>query len=177
MGSEEPIAETRAWELHEELKKLPGLIAGAASVRPGIKIPLTLRVNPKYPGRPKYIGRQPWNMNCVNCAVAVDQILAGSVNVLALPDPQAAGFSIMELEDLYNSRFVEISSKTEIEALLRQSGNGSRGIVFGMRDALDEHGHVFNVVNLGGEIVFIDGQSGRYANIEEFTDLGLLRTN
>jgi hypothetical protein len=38
-------------------------------------------------------------------------------------------------------------------------------------------GHVFNVANLGGEIVFIDGQSRRLANVEQFRNLALLIRN
>jgi hypothetical protein len=67
-------------------------------------------------------------MNCVNCAVAVDQVLAGKT-VKALPDPSANGFAVYELEDLYNNYFVDVSSKAEIEVILGQAGTGARGIV------------------------------------------------
>ena len=147
-------------------------LAGAASGRAGMKLPPRLRVNPNYPGKPSFAGRQPRNMNCVNCAVAVDQVLAGKT-VKALPDPSASGFAVYELEDLYNNYFVDVSSKAEIEVILGQAGTGARGIVYGEGDM----GHVFNVANLGGEIVFIDGQSRRLANVEQFRNLALLIRN
>lgn len=148
-------------------------IVGAAQARSGLRIPKELRVNPGYPGPPKFIGFQPKNMNCVNCVVTVDNILSGRGLQMAVPNK--AGASIFELEDLYGNNFVDAFSQEHIEILMKEAGSGARAIVYGER--AKDHGHVFNVANLGGEIVFIDGQSGRYANVKDFTNLGILRTN
>jgi Papain fold toxin 1, glutamine deamidase len=112
-------------------------------------------------------------MNCVNCVVAVDNILGGGESQVALPNRM--GSSIFELENLYGNSFVDAFSKEHIEILLEEAGTGSKGIVYGERAA--DHGHVFNVVNLEGRIIFIDGQSGKYANVKEFKNLAILRTN
>jgi RHS repeat-associated protein len=149
-------------------------VIGVGQERSGLRIPPNLRVNPGYPGPPTFtIGRQPRNMNCANCSISVDNILGGGGVQSALPNRN--GVSIFELEDLYGSQFVNVSSQVHIEMLLQSAGPGSRGIIYGERGP--GQAHVFNVANLGGEIVFVDGQSGRYANVASFTNLGLLRTN
>jgi RHS repeat-associated protein len=153
--------------------------AGAASERAGQPLEPYLRVNPGYPGSAldPAIGRQPRNMNCVNCAITVDRVLAAATDstvefLNALPDPNAAGFSIWDI----GLDWIDVSSKTDIENLLLRR-EGARGIVYGVRKVNEEAGHVFNAVNLGGEVVFIDGQVGRYANVDEFKILEFLPTN
>lgn len=55
------------------------------------------------------------------------------------------------------------------------AGPGARGIVFGSRGS-GEVGHVFNAVNQGGTVRFLDGQIGGAASFEGFTEFFLLRT-
>ena len=43
--------------------------------------------------------------------------------------------------------------------------------------AIETAGHVFNVVNKNGVIYFIDGQTGGFANLENYSQLNFLRTN
>lgn len=59
---------------------------------------------------------------------------------------------------------------------MASAGNGARGIVFGYNGA-GQPGHVFNVVNQKGIIRFLDGQTGKPANLNNFKTLQLLRTN
>ena len=61
------------------------------------------------------------------------------------------------IEQEYGSYFQE-SSMERIAEQLEAAGNGARGIV--RVAAGDGPGHVFNAVNYGGEVFFIDGQTG-----------------
>ncbi len=139
-----------------------------------IRLPPYLRVNPGYPGSiTSKIGRHPRNMNCVNCVIAIDRMLAGGGLQLALPD--LIGGSVLEIEDLYERQFIDVYSHVHIEILLQLAGAGARGIVYG--EITVDLGHAINVVNLGKEIIFIDGQSGRFYRTLAFKNLALLRTN
>jgi RHS repeat-associated protein len=148
-------------------------IVGIGQEKAGLRLPPNLRVNPRYPGPPTFaIGRQPRNMNCVNCAVTIDNILGGSGAQLAIPNKHGA--SLLEIEEIYNNQFFDVSS-AELELLLQSTGAGTRGIVYGERGP--GQGHVFNAINLSGEVLFIDGQSGRYTDLANFSNLAFLKTN
>ncbi|WP_221625109.1 toxin glutamine deamidase domain-containing protein, partial [Burkholderia stagnalis] len=55
-------------------------------------------------------------------------------------------------------------------------GDGSRAVVFGARG--DEVGHFSNVVNQGGTIRFLDGQTGKPTNLSDgYTQWFILRTD
>ena len=95
-------------------------------------------------------------MNCVNCSIATDSTLAGNA-ASALPGSPT---SITVLEDAYGGQFQPVSGPMQIGSILSESGNGSRGIVFGESLTQGEPGHVFNVINNGGNIQFLDGQIG-----------------
>lgn len=132
-------------------------------------------INPGY--QPNQLSN-PRNINCVNCAIATDRTLAGYPSS-ALPANNGAS-SILDLEDLYNNQFNPISNPADIVDELQQAGEGARGIVYGERidptRGLD--GHVFNAVNNGGNITFIDGQNNSFVtDFSGFSDLGFLRTN
>jgi RHS repeat-associated protein len=161
--------------------------AGAASERAGQPLPPKFLVNPGYPGSAldPTVGNLPRNMNCVNCALKIDEILGAATELtgdamIALPNLSARQISINDINKAYNKElwdWMEISSKTHLESVLMGAGEGARGIVYGARKVDKRAAHVFNAVNLGGEVMFIDGQVGRYANLDEFTDLLFLGTN
>jgi hypothetical protein len=111
-------------------------------------------------------------MNCVNCAVTVDNILAGGESQLAVPNRYET--FLLELEEMYDSQFSDVSA-TELKLLLKSQGTGTRGIVYGEIGL--EQGHVFNAINLDGEVLFIDGQNGRYADLTNFVNLAFLQTH
>lgn len=149
-------------------------LIGAGQERAGLRIQPNLRVNPGYPGPPSFsIGRTPRNMNCGNCAVAIDNIIGGGGLQSAVPN--SAGLYVEDLQQLYKNFFVNVSNQLDIELLLQSAGSGARGIVYGERGL--NQGHVFNAVNIRGEVSFIDGQSGRYANVANFSELAFMRTN
>jgi len=109
--------------------------------------------------------------NCVNCAIATDAILAGNPAVARPGTAQP----ISVLSDIYNATW---GPKTTISAITRElelAGNGARGIIFGSRG--NDVGHVFNVVNQGGKVRFLDGQTGRAAELTGYDDFQLLWTN
>ncbi|WP_442818919.1 toxin glutamine deamidase domain-containing protein [Streptomyces sp. NBC_01235] len=48
---------------------------------------------------------------------------------------------------------------------LLKAGNGSRGVIFAWQEGADV-GHFFNAVNHGGNVKFLDGQAGGYADMD-----------
>uniref|UniRef100_UPI0035ABB020 toxin glutamine deamidase domain-containing protein n=1 Tax=Rhizobium rhizogenes TaxID=359 RepID=UPI0035ABB020 len=135
-----------------------GAAAAAGSIR---------NVNP---GFPNLEGRTE---NCVNCVIATDAVVA-SRPATALPTDGPQPLSV--LENFFGTRFGTPTTIDRIQQRMIDAGNGARGIVFGSRGT--ETGHVFNVVNQGGTIRFLDGQSGGAANLNDgFTNFQLLRTN
>ncbi|MEZ5096456.1 MAG: toxin glutamine deamidase domain-containing protein [Nocardioides sp.] len=109
--------------------------------------------------------------NCVNCAIATDSTLAGAPMSALNSGPT----SIAALERIYGGSFKSVSGQAQIERMLAQAGPGSRGIVFGGRTG--DVGHVFNGVNQGGTIRFLDGQTGGAASFSGFDSFMFLRTN
>ncbi|MEU1185315.1 toxin glutamine deamidase domain-containing protein [Streptomyces sp. NPDC005820] len=43
--------------------------------------------------------------------------------------------------------------------------NGARGVIFAWQEGSDI-GHFFNAVNRGGNVKFVDGQAGGYADLD-----------
>jgi RHS repeat-associated protein len=125
-----------------------------------------LRINPTGGG-----------MNCVNCAIATDAKLAGNL-ASAMPG-RATPISV--LEKTFGGSFQTVSGPMEIGSILSQAGNGARGIVYGASKT-GNVGHVWNVINQGGTIRFLDGQSGATAakalgNFDDFANFRFLHTN
>jgi filamentous hemagglutinin len=110
-------------------------------------------------------------MNCVNCVVATDAMLAGRP-ASALP---GGPYRISVLENLYGATFSAPSPIGSVTEAMAAAGPNARGIVFGSRGS--EVGHVFNVVNQNGVIRFLDGQTGQPASLGGFNSFQLLRTN
>ncbi|OPE35031.1 hypothetical protein IPC878_25105 [Pseudomonas aeruginosa] len=125
-------------------------------------------VNPGYPEA----GR---THNCVNCSIATDATLAGNP-ASALPINHTKGVPLSVLEKQFGSKFGPVTAPENIAQQMANSGNGARGIVFGSYGP-GQPGHVFNVVNQNGVVRFLDGQTGKPANLGVFKSLQLLRTN
>lgn len=125
-------------------------------------------VNPGYPEP----GR---THNCVNCSVATDATLAGNP-ATALPVNHKNGIPLTVLEKQYGSKFKSISGQEKIIQQMTEAGPGARGIIYGSYGP-DQPGHVFNVVNQNGTIRFLDGQSGKAADLSKFDSFQILRTN
>ncbi len=108
------------------------------------------------------------NMNCVNCATAMDATLAGNPASALLSGPKPIS--------VLGSNWTAVTGQAHIENLLLEAGPGARGIVFG---AGEDVGHVWNAANQRGAINFIDAQAGAGGaqNFEAFTDFLFLRTH
>ncbi len=110
--------------------------------------------------------------NCGNCAIAADATLAGN------PASALNGGAtfVYEIEAFFGRTFGSLTSASRIEAQMLKAGNGARGVVFGSRGV--ETGHFFNVLNQKGKISFLDGQTGKVANLKDgFQGFSLLSTN
>ncbi|MEN1882251.1 toxin glutamine deamidase domain-containing protein [Streptomyces mirabilis] len=69
-----------------------------------------------------------------------------------------------ELEGHFGSTFrYQEAGVAGIAKELIKAGDGSRGVIFAWRDGSDI-GHFFNAVNHGGNVKFLDGQAGGYAD-------------
>jgi hypothetical protein len=106
---------------------------------------------------------------------ATDATLAGNP-ASALPINSTAGVSLTVLERQFGNRFVNISTPDAIAQKMLDAGNGARGIIYGSYGP-DQPGHVFNVVNQNGTIRFLDGQTGKVADLSKFESFKMLRTN
>jgi RHS repeat-associated protein len=104
--------------------------------------------------------------NCVMCVVATEARLRGAPASALAGKPR----SIRHLETYFGSTFQHVTGRTEIEATLREAGNGAQGVVFGIPTGQDL-GHVFNAVNQNGAIRFLDGQIGGEGSFLGLRDL------
>ncbi|MCC6898121.1 MAG: hypothetical protein IT377_04060 [Polyangiaceae bacterium] len=113
--------------------------------------------------------------NCLNCAVATDATLSGSPAV-ALKAKRALPVDMLEKH--FGNKFGAATSMDELAQTMQEAGSGARGIVHASRGA-GKVGHVFNVVNQGGTVRFLDGQTGKPAVVagEGFQSYRLLRTD
>jgi hypothetical protein len=125
-------------------------------------------VNPGFPNP----GR---THNCVNCSIATDATLSGNP-ASALPIKSTKGVPISVLERHFGAKFGMATAPEKITQQMVEAGDGARGIIFGSY-GLTGPGHVFNVVNQGGSVRYLDGQTGKPANLKVFDTLRLLRTH
>ncbi|WP_429001991.1 hemagglutinin repeat-containing protein [Xanthomonas sacchari] len=165
-----------AGELANYLRQLEHADSSANEIAGGAKATDTVDetagsirgVNPGYPEA----GR---THNCVNCAIATDATLAGNP-ASALPINSTDGVSITVLEKQFGTKFVSVPSAESIYQKMIDIGAGARGIVYGSYGP-GQPGHVFNVVNQNGVIRFLDGQTGKAADLDKFKSFKFLRTN
>ncbi|WP_218938879.1 toxin glutamine deamidase domain-containing protein [Pseudomonas sp. ICMP22404] len=111
----------------------------------------------------------------MNCSIATDATLAGNP-ASALPINHTKGVPLSVLEKNFGGKFGAVTAPETIVQQMVGSGPGARGIVFGSYGP-GQPGHVFNVINQNGTVRFLDGQTGRSANLSNFKTLQLLRTN
>jgi hypothetical protein len=136
-------------------------------------------VNPQYAFR-----SWEYSNNCQSCVVVVDRLLSGSAPISAVPQHFSHRFNWPNsvTDSVGSGRpFRQVRDYDEVVTELLRAGDGARGIIHGMR--VDPRtgrrvaGHVFNVVNRGGKIYFVDGQTGTWATPEKFAYMEFLRTN
>jgi len=112
------------------------------------------------------------SVNCVNCAIASEYTLRGAP-ASALPTTGPLPISLITKE--FGGSFTPVSGPMEIGSILSRSGEGASGVVFGQGTSMN---HVWNVVNQGGNIRFLDGQIGGLGvqNFELFKKFQFLLT-
>ncbi|MGW6919421.1 toxin glutamine deamidase domain-containing protein, partial [Kitasatospora sp. NPDC054939] len=122
-------------------------------------------------------------MNCPNTTIAVDAKLAGRPPLP--PAPPSTGMSAGEMQAIYGRKFTPAASRTTIESHLKAAGPGSRGVVAVLFQAKRPPGggpptqtaHVFNAVNDGGKIKFLDGQTGQPGSFSRVVGIAFMRTD
>jgi papain fold toxin 1 (glutamine deamidase) of polymorphic toxin system len=126
---------------------------------------------PRTQGLQDLINPKGGQMNCRACVLAVDSTLGGAPGS-ALPRIGAGPIDV--LEQHYGTSFRDTNLSGIVEDMTR-AGDGARGIV--CVSGRGPVGHVFNVINDGGKIVFLDGQTGTANHVAKWLNYKLLRTN
>jgi hypothetical protein len=96
--------------------------------------------------------------DCVRCDIETDKVYAGQ----PFTSPDEGPFPVSEITD-YSGRPFRERTIEEIEKSMQRFGPGSRGIVVGRRP-VGRSGHAFDVLNIKGKVLFLDGQTGKSAN-------------
>ncbi|MFH8405597.1 pre-toxin TG domain-containing protein [Streptomyces sp. NPDC018019] len=110
---------------------------------------------PLTPDLKKLVNPEGGKTNCRACALSVDKAFDG-VPSSALPTIPVGDITV--LEKYYPGRKFRVQSLPSIIREVKNAGDGARGIVHGQEA---DGGHVFNVINRGGDVVFLDGQRGQ----------------
>ncbi len=108
--------------------------------------------------------------NCVYSVITVDQILDGAKVSAMTTKPLPISF----LEGHFGAKFMSAAGEADITQKMLAAGNGARGVVFGSRGP-GQVGHVFNVVNQGGTVRFLDGQIGKAASFDGYKTFQFMR--
>ncbi len=107
------------------------------------------------------------------CAVATDFTLKGRP-ASALPGGPT---KLDDLAGTFGSKkgFFKTGGISDIKSYLLKQGNGATGVVFGSRGP-GRTGHFFNAQNQNGKIRFLDGQTGRSANLDGYRSFQFMNT-
>ncbi|MER5447022.1 DUF6531 domain-containing protein [Streptomyces sp. NPDC002766] len=128
---------------------------------------------PITPELTKLVNPQSGTHNCRACAVAVDRLLADGAPSSA-PGSLGRG-SESTISNLYGGKpFISMNLSQIVREVLA-GGDGARGIVWGYGPKAGDS-HVFNVVNVKGDVIFLDGQTG-HARPSVYQNYGFLRTD
>ncbi|WP_419998341.1 toxin glutamine deamidase domain-containing protein [Streptomyces boninensis] len=110
-------------------------------------------------------------VNCRACVVSVDRTLAGTP---ASAMPHIPRGPLSKVEEYFPGRHFRKRSFSALTRDMEAAGDGARGIVYGG----DKHGgHVFNVINRDGDVIFLDGQNGHAAHAKNWKNYHFMRTN
>ncbi len=131
-------------------------------------------------GSVKNINSQGGKQNCINCALATDNMLAGRPTSALPAEPWKIGNKYIYLdkpqplsiiEKHYGVKFTDLDI-SNIDNVVK---NGDRGIIYGSRS--DGTAHVFNYTKKNGTIQYIDAQSGGGGSLEGYDSFKILKTN
>ncbi|MFV0524714.1 MAG: toxin glutamine deamidase domain-containing protein [Acidimicrobiales bacterium] len=97
------------------------------------------------------------SQNCVDCTRAVEANWRGQDAVAAPIRPERTGVSLSYLED-WAGGMAEATDVAAIQTRLQELGPGSSAMVAAAWS--DNSGHAFSAMNVNGEVLWVDGQSG-----------------
>ncbi|MFI9818617.1 WXG100-like domain-containing protein [Saccharothrix variisporea] len=154
-------------------------VVGSRRVPVEVLFPWLGAVNPQFHVEQAFNG---YRVNCRQAAVLTDRYLAGRFDRDPAP-PTAEAVAPDDLRTGWRQRlaadigrpgggFEQVASVEDVAERLRQLGSGARAIVHGMRSWQGNPvpGHLFNAVNVDGEVRFLDGQSGTAADLDGFDE-------
>lgn len=119
---------------------------------------------------PTLVNPQKGGTNCRGCVVSVDKTMGGTP--ASSPGNLPRG-SLQSIESHFPGRRFRNTSFSSLVKNVEDAGDGARGIVFGS----DKYGgHVFNVINRDGDVVFIDGQTGHASHAQSWDSYQFMRT-
>ncbi|TXJ85449.1 type IV secretion protein Rhs [Streptomyces lavendulae] len=126
-----------------------------------------------FPDMAKQFNPGGGNTNCTFVADAFERYMRGE-GINPVPADMGGLQSLERLEGVYGSSFKDTDFWGMVDHL-RNSGDGARGIV-AARPGEGMPGHVFNVVNQQGRVLFVDAQTG-FVNPMYFKTFKLMRTH
>lgn len=114
-----------------------------------------------------------WDQNCTRCVIAFDNLMDGA-HSSAMPSAVPRNVSdIFEALDI-TPNFQWAGGYDEVVGTMSAMPEGSRGVVYIGRD--DGSAHVFNVIHDRNGVVFLDAQTGTFAQLEDVARIGLIVT-
>ncbi|CRK58755.1 Endoglucanase [Alloactinosynnema sp. L-07] len=126
-----------------------------------------------------------YRTNCQETAAATDAYLADpnqtptQANARG-PHHGRVGWAarLAEAAGVPGATFQPVDSIAEMVLRLRELGPGARAIVHGGRqlDGTPAPGHVFNAVNIDGEVYFVDGQNNTFADLSLYSGFEMMVT-
>lgn len=132
---------------------------------------------------PRFEQGPEWQHNCQSCVNAVDRTLDGSPASAVPVPPEGFPWPDSVIKTIGGGKpFTMVNGYDDITDQLIKAGDGARGVVWGRRfmrvgsRSIELEGHVFNVVNRGGHVFYVDGQTGTFAKLANFDILSFLRT-
>ncbi|OQR63106.1 hypothetical protein B6E66_15835 [Streptomyces maremycinicus] len=157
---------TKAFDAGDALVTIGSIFNLAGALKALSRKLLKNTAKPRPGGSLKGVNPSGSTTNCAKCAMATDDRLQGKKSVAEDGDITDAA----DLEKHYGSTFEATSGRDGIAGDLLRRGDGARGIVYGFdtdgAGNIPYPGHFFNAVNDGGNIKFLDGQTGGYAVLD-----------
>ncbi|MEU0586703.1 putative T7SS-secreted protein [Streptomyces sp. NPDC006132] len=128
---------------------------------------------PNFPDMAKQFNPEGGNTNCTYVADAFERYMRGE-GIKPVPADMGGLQSLERLENVYGASFNQTDFWNMIDHI-RNAGDGARGIV-AAKPGEGMPGHVFNIVNQQGRVLFIDMQTG-FVDPALYKTFKLLRTN
>lgn len=110
--------------------------------------------------------------NCTYVGEALDRYLGGQ-GFHPVPGDMGGLQSLDRLQSVYGKTFDDTNFWDMVDHI-RNAGDGARGLVAALPE--EGAGHVFNIVNRQGRVLFLDVQTG-FVDPMAFKSFKLMRTN